>query len=507
MTSLSVDQIGNAPAKLGNNLPLEPGIAPEPCRVAPRRVRQRHECREMIAPCRHGFRHGDSACLWEIAHLGVAPDKQGEFDRREFSENPFVPLRSALGTRRPVSAVGIPPGVTKAHRHDGDTPRVVECGAIKVRPGSETVATCIVPGYAACVHTAPGCLSNDQQPRARLGPHDGPRPQWQAAGTDAAGTNLPQKSVEFSSHERQSCHPRTFLTRCVTMMDDEIRDALERLGYDMKDAHVTQSLQGSGNRTMRLLLSGDDLVLRIAGKETVGLVDRTREYDHMLKAAALGIGPEVVAVDPAAGVVLTRFVKGRGLDTLERPYEPGVLTRLGRVLARLRTARGFEGLMDPWVKIDAYLDEAECTAPDSSEAFGPLWAAVNGLRDACRLERKTLVASHVDPVPENIVDFDDRAILLDWEYSALCHPLWDIAYFAAEAALSPGECRILLDAGGMDDDSGLLSKWIAVARSLSLAWCLVRARRADDPAFWNRQIATRSDVLARASRFAAADKP
>ena len=83
------------------------------------------------------------------------------------------------------------------------------------------------------------------------------------------------------------------------MMDDEIRDALERLGYDMKDAHVTQSLQGSGNRTMRLLLSGDDLVLRIAGKETVGLVDRTIECDHMLKAAALGIGPEVVAVDPS----------------------------------------------------------------------------------------------------------------------------------------------------------------------------------------------------------------
>ena len=222
------------------------------------------------------------------------------------------------------------------------------------------------------------------------------------------------------------------------MMDDEIRGALERLGYDIKDAHVTQSLQGSGNRTMRLLLSDNDLVLRIAGKETVGLVDRTRECDHMLKAAAMGIGPEVVAVDPAAGVVLTRFVKGRGLDTLERPYEPGVLTRLGRALARLRTAHGFEGLMDPWVKIDAYLDEAECTAPDSSEAFGPLWAVVDGLRDACRLESNALVASHVDPVPENIVDFGDRAILLDWEYSALCHPLWDIAYFAAEAALSPG---------------------------------------------------------------------
>ena len=278
----------------------------------------------------------------------------------------------------------------------------------------------------------------------------------------------------------------------------EVAGALERLGLDARDASGVEALAGTGNRSVRLRHGGRDLVLRIDGEETAGLVDRERERRHAMKAAALGVAPALAAVDAAAGVTLFHYVEGRRFDRLPRPYGAGALARLGGAFARLRGAEGFSGRMDPWAKIDAYLAEAGVPAPDAEAGFGPQWPAIRGLRRACRLDRERLAASHVDPVPENVLDCGDRVVLLDWEYSALCHPLWDIAYFAAEAALSPAERRALLAAAGMEDDMKTLARWIAAAQAVSLAWCLVRVRRAAEPSFWRREVARRRSALARA---------
>src|SRR5215475_4191994 len=48
-------QILHAAAQLRHNLALEPGITLEPAGVAPRRMRQRQELRQVVAPCGGGL--------------------------------------------------------------------------------------------------------------------------------------------------------------------------------------------------------------------------------------------------------------------------------------------------------------------------------------------------------------------------------------------------------------------------------------------------------------------
>ena len=272
------------------------------------------------------------------------------------------------------------------------------------------------------------------------------------------------------------------------MTHPEIARALEHLGHDPSDLRITDVFCGSANRAVRLLVSGDDVVLRLAGSRTTDLVDRSRECHHMRAASSLGVAPEVLAADPGRGLILYRFADGQPLDTMTRPFATPVLRRLGCAFRTLRQATGFTGVMNPWEKLETYLDEAGCTSPEAPDAFGAGWAVVDALRHVCRPDDDAPVASHVDPVPANIIDDGDSITFLDWEYAALCHPLWDPAYFASEAGLTRGECRILLAATGMEGGTKNLEDWSRVALAVSLAWCLVRRRRAGSEASWNREI-------------------
>lgn len=276
----------------------------------------------------------------------------------------------------------------------------------------------------------------------------------------------------------------------------EIACALEHLGYDPRDLRITDIYCGSANRAVRLLVAGDDVVLRLAGSGTTDLVDRSRECDHMKWASSLGVAPQVLSADPGRGLILYRFADGQTLDTMERPFATPVLQRLGQAFQKLRQATGFAGVMDPWEKLETYLDEAGCTSPEAPDAFGAGWAAVDAMRHVCHPGDAAPVASHVDPVPQNIIDDGKRITFLDWEYAALCHPLWDPAYFASEADLTEDERRTLLAATGMRGEAKALANWIRVALAVSLAWCLVRRQRARDGTPWYREIAWRRQRLA-----------
>ena len=280
------------------------------------------------------------------------------------------------------------------------------------------------------------------------------------------------------------------------MTRQEIARALEHPGHDPRGLQITDMYCGSANRAVRLLVAGDDVVLRLAGSGTADLVDRSRECHPMKAASSLGVAPRVLAADPGRGLILYRFANGQSLNTMDQPFAAPVLERMGRAFRTLKQTTGFTGMMNPWEKLETYLDEAGCTAPEAPDAFGAGWAVVGALRHVCRPEDAAPVACHVDPVPPNIVDDGDSITFLDWEYAALCHPLWDPACFASEAALSGEECRIPLAATGMEGWTGILKDWIRVALAVSLAWCLVRRRRTGRQAPWNSEIAWRRHRLA-----------
>src|SRR5262245_57917201 len=93
----------------------------------------------------------------------------------------------------------------------------------------------------------------------------------------------------------------------------EIAAALARIprfaGRPLDGLRV-EPLASLTNRNYKVSLGGEDYVLRIAGAGTERYIDRAAEARNAGLAASLGIAPELLHLDPASGLMLTRFIEG-----------------------------------------------------------------------------------------------------------------------------------------------------------------------------------------------------
>ncbi|MGL4897337.1 MAG: phosphotransferase family protein, partial [Cetobacterium sp.] len=68
------------------------------------------------------------------------------------------------------------------------------------------------------------------------------------------------------------------------------------------------------------------------------------------------------------------------------------------------------------------------------------------LEKILKKNRMIIVACHNDTVPENFIKNDKNEIfLIDWEYSGMNDPMWDLAAHFLESSFSPKEENIFLE--------------------------------------------------------------
>jgi aminoglycoside phosphotransferase (APT) family kinase protein len=102
---------------------------------------------------------------------------------------------------------------------------------------------------------------------------------------------------------------------------------------------------------------------------------------------------------------------------------PEIARKIGAVLARLhRSGRAFQGAMQPFPIIDTYIALA------ADDRVKRLRERAEPIRLAMDAHPAALVPSHIDPNPSNfLLRADGTLLLIDWEYSAMCEPAWDLA--------------------------------------------------------------------------------
>lgn len=211
------------------------------------------------------------------------------------------------------------------------------------------------------------------------------------------------------------------------------------------DGVQIEPLTSLTNRTCRVSTGSEDLVVRIAGRGTERYIDRRSEAQNTALAASIGVAPEVVHCDTAAGLMVTRLIAGgHSLDAAEL-REPETLIRSAGLLRRLHgSGLRFAGEMRLFPKLDQYM---ELTADNVLlREFGliDLRRQADKVRRVLEARPVALVPSHVDPVPDNFVAVGQRLYLVDWEYSAMAEPAWDLAGLALEAALDSDQEQLLL---------------------------------------------------------------
>ena len=68
------------------------------------------------------------------------------------------------------------------------------------------------------------------------------------------------------------------------------------------------------------------------------------------------------------------------------------------------------------------------------------------MRRVLKASSTPAVPCHNDTCPENFVEVDRRIYLIDWEYSGMNDPTWDLGNLSVEAGFDPEQDRTMMEA-------------------------------------------------------------
>ncbi len=212
---------------------------------------------------------------------------------------------------------------------------------------------------------------------------------------------------------------------------------------------VTPLAGGITNLNYRVEIGGDTFVLSIAGTGTATLgVDRERAYRCTRVAGDLGVGAEVMCVLPDDGILVTRFISGRGLAAGDAA-DPETLTRIVRSFHRYHGGPAFPGIFSPFETLRAYLrtaqeSEAAQTPTRLPDDAGTLYERMATIERAAQHGHAIVRPCHNDLWQSNLID-DGRTIrIIDWEYAGTGDVYFDLANFAIHNTFEDAEDEALL---------------------------------------------------------------
>lgn len=216
---------------------------------------------------------------------------------------------------------------------------------------------------------------------------------------------------------------------------------------DSGNTQIAPLVGGANNRNYTAEVGRSRVVVRVANtmpdRFAVDLSSAAQAQRH---AAAVGIAPELLAVELPEGNSASRFVPGETLR--ESAFaDAGTVKAVGETLRRLHEApSGDTREFSPFEDVRKW---AALARSDGTELPDDL----DELHSACdRIERCLLAADlrrvlcHNDTVPQNFLDDEGTITLVDWDYAGSGWACFEVASFAATARMSPEMLEVLLEA-------------------------------------------------------------
>ncbi|WP_307835885.1 phosphotransferase [Phycicoccus sonneratiae] len=220
----------------------------------------------------------------------------------------------------------------------------------------------------------------------------------------------------------------------MTRSDDEVLDGIPVLAGQGRE--TTPLPGGLTNHNVRVrTASGLDVVVRISSPDTGLLgVDRHTEFVNTLAAAATGVGAPVVDYLGGQGVLVVAFLPGRTWGDADVAAN---LPRLASALRRLHAGPGFVGRFDMTALRRRYLEVVREKGFRLPNGYLDLEPAARRVEEVLALAPEPIVPCHNDLLAANVLDDGGDLRIIDYEYSGMNEPSFELGNVVAEARLGP----------------------------------------------------------------------
>jgi aminoglycoside phosphotransferase (APT) family kinase protein len=270
------------------------------------------------------------------------------------------------------------------------------------------------------------------------------------------------------------------------MQPDELARLAARVVPGSGPATIECLSCGLVNSSYRVGREGRQYVLRVASAGSSSLelgLDRAWEMRVLQAASGAGLAPVVEYCDPPAGILVVRWAMGRSWSP-DEAREPGNIQKIGALVRRIQAlptpapARAMSSAA--WVD---FYRHALLRTPSGGQQMPRADALLAALE---RFAAASPVLCHGDLHRLNLLDADGALLALDWEYSHISDPFWDLAGWSSNSDLGD-EARHRLLSGYLQRvpspaDWSRLQVLAALYDYLCLLWSELYLRQRPDAA-------------------------
>ena len=192
---------------------------------------------------------------------------------------------------------------------------------------------------------------------------------------------------------------------------------------------------GLTNRNFKIITENGAFVARVAsGGSELLAIDRTNEYRNSVRAAAAGVGAPVIEYQPAAGVLVLRFLEGRTLANAD-VADPGRLARIARACRQLHEGERFDGDFDMFEIQRRYRSVVAERGIAIPAGYDDLMGKFAAAARALAVRDEGTVPCNNDLLAANFIEDGEKIWLIDYEYSGNNDPCFELGNIWGECQL------------------------------------------------------------------------
>ena len=248
-------------------------------------------------------------------------------------------------------------------------------------------------------------------------------------------------------------------------------------GYEkiLKENSNIKRLGGMTNIVHLVETNNINLIVRIPGKGTEDYINRTFEYNNAMAAWRAGISAEIIWADVENGIMVSKAINGIETMTPNLFYSrEGSPARAGSALAKLHNSgEAFDFHFDLFNMIDEYLKILSSKNAELPDGYHEIVDAAKPIKEALIANPNPLAPCHCDPLCENFLDDGNNMWIVDWEYSGMNDPMWDLGDLSVEAGMDENqENEMLIAYFGKEPTAAQKGRVIIYKAMCDLLWTL-----------------------------------
>ena len=220
-------------------------------------------------------------------------------------------------------------------------------------------------------------------------------------------------------------------------MKEIVKEKIASLLSGDEEIQSVEQLGGMTNQNYLVKTSSNQYIVKFFGKGTDKLIDRKNEKFNIELLKDLKLDVENYLFDIEAGIKVNQYIENA--ETLDSATIKTKFEKIAPILQTIHSSgKELKGEFAPFEEIKKYesLIQGEISYPNYEAVRKSVLSLKNEL-EKIGIEKKSC---HIDLVPENFIEGPDGHLyLIDWEYSSMNDPMWDLAALFLESEFTPEE--------------------------------------------------------------------